>query len=89
MIITSLNNPTIKEISKLKNKKYRDLTNTYLVEGEHLVEEAYKLIRNRRCGKVVCASCCKELILMKELGFDKPERVCSKCFKIETSKQQN
>ena len=42
MIITSLNNPTIKEISKLKNKKYRDLTNTYLVEGDHLVEEAYK-----------------------------------------------
>ena len=42
MIITSLNNPTIKKISKLKNKKYRDLTNTYLVEGEHLVEEAYK-----------------------------------------------
>lgn len=42
MIITSLNNPTIKEISKLKNKKYRDLTNTYLVEGNHLVEEAYK-----------------------------------------------
>lgn len=42
MIITSLNNPTIKEISKLKNKKYRDLTNTYFVEGEHLVEEAYK-----------------------------------------------
>lgn len=42
MTITSLNNPTIKEISKLKNKKYRDLTNTYLAEGEHLVEEAYK-----------------------------------------------
>lgn len=42
MIITSLNNPTIKEISKLKNKKYRDLTNTYLVEGNHLIEEAYK-----------------------------------------------
>ena len=42
MIITSLNNPTIKEISKLKSKKYRDLTNTYLVEGDHLVEEAYK-----------------------------------------------
>lgn len=42
MIITSLNNLTIKEISKLKNKKYRDLTNTYLVEGNHLVEEAYK-----------------------------------------------
>ena len=42
MIITSLNNSTIKEISKLKNKKYRDLTNTYLAEGEHLVEEAYK-----------------------------------------------
>ena len=42
MVITSLSNPRIKEIIKLKEKKYRDLTNTFLVETEHLVSEAYK-----------------------------------------------
>lgn len=42
MIITSLNNEHIKEINKLKEKKYRDLTNTFLIEGEHLVYEAIK-----------------------------------------------
>lgn len=42
MIITSLDNKKIKELSKLKQKKYRDLTNTYLVEGEHLIQEAEK-----------------------------------------------
>ena len=42
MVITSVNNEHIKEINKLKEKKYRDLTNTFLIEGEHLVEEAIK-----------------------------------------------
>ena len=42
MIITSLENEKIKNIRKLQKKKYRDLTNTYLIEGEHLIEEAYK-----------------------------------------------
>jgi len=42
MLITSVNNNHIKELSKLKDKKYRDLTDTYLVETKHLVEEAYK-----------------------------------------------
>ena len=40
-IITSLNNNKIKEYSKLLNKKYRDKTNLFIVEGEHLVKEAY------------------------------------------------
>lgn len=42
MIITSVNNETIKELVKLKQKKYREQTRTYLVEGEHLVNEAMK-----------------------------------------------
>lgn len=42
MVITSVNNEHIKEINKLKEKKCRDLTNTFLIEGEHLVEEAIK-----------------------------------------------
>ena len=44
MIITSINNEKIKEIKKLNDKKYRDLTDLFLVEGEHLIKEAYKKI---------------------------------------------
>lgn len=42
MLITSLENEKIKNYSKLQQKKYRDLTNEYLVEGKHLVLEAQK-----------------------------------------------
>ena len=42
MVITSLENEKVKELVKLQQKKYRDQTGTYLVEGEHLVEEADK-----------------------------------------------
>lgn len=42
MIYTSVENEKIKEIHKLQTKKYRDLTNNFIVEGEHLVAEAYK-----------------------------------------------
>ena len=38
--ITSINNQLIKDIAKLKQKKYRNLNNQYLVEGYHLVKEA-------------------------------------------------
>lgn len=41
-MIESINNETIKEIRKLKDKKYRDETGLFLVEGDHLVKEAYK-----------------------------------------------
>ena len=42
MLYTSTENKRIKEIKKLNKKKYRDLENLYLIEGEHLVKEAYK-----------------------------------------------
>ena len=42
-MITSLDNNKVKEIVKLQNKKYRDLTNTFVIETEHLVEEAKKI----------------------------------------------
>ena len=40
MIVTSVNNEYIKGLCKLKDKKYRDSTNLFLIEGEHLVNEA-------------------------------------------------
>lgn len=41
-MIESVNNERIKRFSKLQNKKYRDLEGLFIVEGEHLVEEAKK-----------------------------------------------
>ena len=41
-MIESVDNSRIKEIRKLKEKKYRDQEKLFLVEGEHLVLEAYK-----------------------------------------------
>lgn len=41
-MITSLQNIKIKEIVKLKQKKNRDQYRKFIVEGEHLVEEALK-----------------------------------------------
>ena len=43
MVITSLDNEKVKYYYKLQKKKYRDLNNEFIVEGEHLVLEAYKV----------------------------------------------
>ena len=42
MLYSSINNPKIKELAKLKQKKYRDKQGLFLVEGAHLVKEAYE-----------------------------------------------
>ena len=42
MLYSSLENNKIKELRKLKQKKYRDKSCLFLAEGEHLVLEAYK-----------------------------------------------
>lgn len=42
MVYTSVQNPKIKEARKLLEKKERDRKNLFLIEGKHLVEEAYK-----------------------------------------------
>ena len=42
MLITSVNNEKIKNLSKLHLKKYRDEEKKFLIEGDHLVSEAIK-----------------------------------------------
>ena len=44
MKINSVNNSRVKQWMKLKKKKYRDEYQEYLVEGDHLVEEALNKI---------------------------------------------
>ena len=40
-VITSINNNLIKEFAKLKEKKYRIQKGEFLIEGDHLINEAY------------------------------------------------
>ena len=42
MLITSINNDRIKELVKLKDKKYRDINNVFFVEGKDLCDSAYQ-----------------------------------------------
>ena len=42
MLYSSIDNNKIKDLKKLNTKKYRDKKNLFLVEGNHLVLEAYK-----------------------------------------------
>ena len=42
MLYTSVDNNKIKDLKKLQNKKYRDKKSIFLIEGTHLVLEAYK-----------------------------------------------
>ena len=59
--ISSVNNQYIKELSLLKNKKNRIQEKKYIVEGYHLVEEAYK------------AGVLKEILTTDEnIAFDVP-----------------
>ena len=58
MIITSLNNEHIKELNKLKEKKYRDQEGLFLLEGEHLVIEALK------------HNTIEELIVLEDTSFE-------------------
>lgn len=41
-MITSLTNKTVKDIAKLKQKKHRDETGRFLIDGMHMCEEALK-----------------------------------------------
>jgi len=51
MLYSSVDNNKIKDLKKLQTKKYRDKKNQFLIEGKHLVLEAYK------------TNCLKELLL--------------------------
>ena len=57
MLYTSIKNDKIKNIKKLNTKKYRDEFHEFLIEGEHLVLEAYK------------KGYLKELILLEDTDF--------------------
>ena len=50
-VISSKDNELVKHIKKLKDKKYRDENNEYIIEGVKLIEEAVK--ENAKIKKVI------------------------------------
>lgn len=42
IVVTSAENEKVKKLKKLQKKKYRDEYNQYIIEGEHLIYEAFK-----------------------------------------------
>ena len=53
-VITSKDNELIKNIKKLKEKKYRDLENKFIVEGIKMVQEAIN--ENAKICKIISFS---------------------------------
>ncbi len=67
-VISSKDNEIVKNIKKLKEKKYRDIENRFIVEGIKLVEEAIN--ENAKIQLVViCEECINDGTLAKELLY--------------------
>ena len=91
MIYTSTDNKKIKELKKLNIKKYRDQSNSFLVEGEHLVLEAYKkglleelfLEENTKLDLDVKTSYLSRNVIKFISELDNPSNIIGLCKKVE------
>lgn len=73
--ISSKDNDTIKHIKKLKDKKYRDISNEYIVEGIKLVAEAVQ--EKARIKQIIlCEDCEKTEAISKELMYEVAKHEC-------------
>lgn len=83
-MITSVHNKTIKDLMKLKQKKYRE--KYYLVESKHLVEEAIKakqtdLIISTEEINMGVENLVVSKEVMEKLAFTKnPQPIMARCF---------
>lgn len=97
MLYSSVNNEKIKNIKKLNTKKYRDETNLYLVEGEHLVKEAYEnnvleeliLLENTNLNIDVKISYVTKNVLNFISNLDTPNGILGICKKKENTLKGN
>lgn len=68
-VITSKDNEMIKRIRKLKDKKYREQENKYLIEGIKLIEEA--VVEKVSIDTiVVCEDCIKNDVIEQKLLYE-------------------
>jgi len=85
MEITSRTNPKVKEWVKLQKKKYRDECALFLIEGEHLIEEANKqgiirqlILQTEVKSKVICSETyyvTEEIMKKISTNFSTPKMV--------------
>ena len=75
MLITSKDNETIKKIKKLKDKKYRDQENCYIIEGIKLIKEAIQEKANIKLI-VVCDDCKQETDLESDIKYEIAKYEC-------------
>ena len=73
MIITSKDNEFIKNIKKLKDKKYRDERNEFIVEGIKMVGEAIKEEANIK-NIIICDDCYNNCEIPSELKYEIAKR---------------
>ena len=74
-IISSKDNELIKNIRKLKEKKYRDINNEFIVEGIKLIQEAIE--ENAKIKQIViCENCLKTEIIPKNLMYEIAKYEC-------------
>lgn len=91
MIYTSINNEKIKNIKKLNEKKYRDQNELFLVDGEHLVQEAYKkgvlqeliLLENKKINIDIKTNYITENVLKYISNLENPSGIIGICKKTK------
>ena len=96
MLITSLDNERVKKYRKLREKKYRDRLNLFLVEGWHLVLEAYRagfveeviLTEEVTCELDVPKIYVTQEIIKKITELDTPVPILALCHKVENDPQK-
>ena len=75
-MISSKDNEFIKHVKKLKDKKYRDLSNEYIIEGIKLIEEAIK--EEAQINQIViCDDCEKTQNIPKNLMYEIAKYECA------------
>ena len=68
-VISSKENELIKHIKKLKDKKERDISNEYFIEGIKLIQEAIQ--ENAKIKQIViCEECERTEVISKELMYE-------------------
>ena len=80
-IIESTKNDWIKQLKKLEKKKYRDSENKYIIEGEHLVEEA---ILNKAAIETILVTESSQVVykeLLNEVSREKLTQVTDEIIK--------
>lgn len=74
-VISSKDNAFIKHIKKLKDKKERDISNEYVIEGAKLIQEAIdEQVKIKQI--IICEDCEKTETIQKDLMYEIAKQEC-------------